>query len=28
MLIPVYSKGTPDIPDEVYEKVRNKWLGK
>ena len=24
-LLPVYSKGTPDIPDEIYEIVKNKW---
>ncbi len=25
MLLPVFSKGNPDIPDEVYEEVRLKW---
>ncbi len=24
-LLPTYSKGTPDIPAEVYDKVRTKW---
>lgn len=27
MLIPVYSKGNPDIPDEVYESVKKKMSG-
>ena len=26
MYFPPYSKGEPDIPDEVYEKVRKMWL--
>ncbi len=26
MYVPPYSKGEPDIPDEVYEKVRETWL--
>ena len=25
-LIPSFSKGNPDIPDEVYDKMREKWL--
>ena len=25
MLLPTFSKGTPDIPDEVYERVKNTW---
>ena len=26
MLLPTQKGGTPDIPDEVYEAVRKKWL--
>lgn len=25
MLIPCYSKGNPDIPDEVYKAMYDKW---
>ena len=25
MLLPTLSKGTPDIPDEVYQKMYDKW---
>ena len=25
MLIPAYSKGNPEIPDEVYERMLKKW---
>ncbi len=28
MLVPSYSKGNPDVPQEVYDKVREKWLNK
>ena len=28
MCVPSYSKGNPDIPDSVYEKVREMWLEK
>ncbi len=28
MLVPSYSKGNPDIPQEVYDNIKNKWLGK
>ncbi|MBQ6823430.1 MAG: Gfo/Idh/MocA family oxidoreductase [Clostridia bacterium] len=27
-LLPVFSKGNPDIPDEVYEEVKRKWEAK
>ena len=26
MLLPTCKGGTPDIPDEVYEAVKEKWL--
>ncbi len=25
MLLPIFSKGTPDIPDEVYDEIRHRW---
>ena len=25
MLVPIYSKGNPDIPDEIYDNLRKKW---
>lgn len=28
MLVPSYSKGTPEIPDAVYEKIRKEWYEK
>ena len=27
MLVPVFSKGNPEIPDEVYENIKNKMSG-